>query len=176
MKSLLILLNLCEIAGFIFLIIFILDVLNYFSKEKSNDFKWNNLFTNKYTLTLVICIITIGGYHFIMQTFYRNTQIGSIYEKSEYSEKYYVYLSYSKDSVKLYKLPADITSCLEEYVDSSDNLAHTRQYYISNVYWPNGNILDFDYQEITPNKKSHFCDREGNNYYIELTTEKYSKE
>lgn len=133
----------------------ILDFLSHFIKfiyyklKKVEYVAPEMIISGKYQYIKVILFL-IGFYHIIMSTFFTNTQIGSLYEKSEYSEKYYVYLTYNKKDAKFYKLPADIHSSIDEYEDYNGTIYYYRNYFLTKVYWPNGNILEFDYLEIEP--------------------------
>lgn len=84
-------------------------------------------------------------------------QIGSWLENDWYT-KYYVYLYYDKNDVKNYKLPA------LAYRNGGD-------YFIEEIYWPNGNTIYLD-DEVVPKIKSEVEDTDGNFYYVVLSTEK----
>lgn len=158
-------------------IIVIFDFLTHlikfiYSKLKRIDYTAPKMILSGDYIYIKVLLFLIGFFHIIMSTLFTNTQIGSLYEKSEYTEKYYIYLTYSKNDVKFYKLPADIYSSVDTYEDYNGSTHSVRNYYITKVYWPNGHIMNFDYMEIEPEKQCSVYDFEGNDYYIELTTAK----
>lgn len=155
----------------------LLDFLTHFikfiyHKLKKTDYTAPEMMLSGDYIYLKVILFLIGFFHIIMSAFFTNTQIGSFYEKSEYTEKYYINLTYNKNDVKFYKLPADIHSSIDEYEDYDGTIHSYRNYFLTKVYWPNGNILEFDYVEIEPEEQCSVSDFEGNDYYIELTKNK----
>ncbi len=107
-----------------------------------------------------------------MSLFFTNTQIGDFYEKHEYTEKYYINFSYNRNDIEFYKLTADIFSSVDTYEDLTEGTYTSRNYYITKIYFPDGNTLTFDYEKIIPQKQTSIADIDGNRYYVELTKDK----
>ena len=173
MELLALILTLLAIWAFLVILDFITHFIKFiYYKLKKVEYTAPEMIISGNYQYIKVILFLIGFYHIIMSTFFTNTQIGSFYEKSEYSEKYYVYLTYNKNDVKFYKLPADIHSSIDEYEDYDGTIHSYRNYFLTKVYWPNGNILEFDYLEIEPEEQCSLSDIKGNDYYIELTKNK----
>lgn len=114
-------------------------------------------------LLMVIGIINIGGRYI-----YPSTQIGSLFEKKEYEEAYYVFL-YPEDSKSMnYKLKADVWA----HIESLDGYDGYRTYSLLGVYLDNGKRISFDGEEVFPSERTLVVDESGRYWYVELTTEK----
>ena len=116
---------------------------------------------------------------------YRTTDIGSLYEALEYTEKYYVIMSRQPENStgrKEYTLSAEIER-REDYVGTNERgePEHDLNYHINHLYFPNGGYLSFDYDAaydipeyttILVDKETICTDYKGDEYYITLTKNK----
>ncbi len=127
---------------------------------------------------------------------YETTDIGSYYEATEYTAKYYVIMSREPETNpnrKAYTLPAEIKRKLHEeketfrsstsYLDgeTSEQYVSVPYYHINYLYFPNGGYLTFtydeasenpDYTDIILNEETMVTDYHGDEYYITLTNKK----
>lgn len=90
-----------------------------------------------------------------------NTSIGSPFERSSYTEQYYVYIRENSKQAISYKVKADI-----------QNIDYN--YFIKKIYWNNGGYLSFTdyYNTIYPGEESKCYAIKDDKYYILLTKEK----
>lgn len=123
---------------------------------------------------MVIIIVPMCVISILCVSFYfgaGNTQIGSIFEKHNYQEKYYVYVTENTKQSKRYKIPADIYRIRGSVGDYT--------YFVQKIYWPNGGYIDFTDndniigEKVIPLKEIEVdFSSEHNPIYITLTTEK----
>lgn len=103
-----------------------------------SDFIGEFLANHKGILCLIEVVFVIGFLYSPIAFFgFGNTRIGSVFEKGDYTAKYYVYATSknSSSSVKRYRLPADI-SC-------NGRISDKHYYTILTMYWPNGGYTSF---------------------------------
>ncbi|MDF2800800.1 MAG: hypothetical protein K0S61_703 [Anaerocolumna sp.] len=119
---------------------------------------------------IVLIVLTIA---FIPYTRFGSTNIGSIIEKREYSEYYYINLFKDDLSNENIRLKAKINSSTPSFGDTGE-----RTYYIEEIYLDDGNVIEFynsgDFQSLEIGKKIWIPDDEDNDRYIELTKQKVS--
>lgn len=107
--------------------------------------------------------------------------IGSYFEKSEYTTKYYVNVFENEDRAKNYRLPAEIHIYIE--TDSEDveddrfGYSSSRSYsekhiVLKKIFWPNGGFSYFDDCDLELEHKILCTDQNDNELYIELTNQK----
>ncbi len=120
----------------------------------------------------------------VMQLFnIGNTQIGSFFEKREYTENYIVCMSRDPNDEKNrkeYYLPATI-SRYPDVIDSNtsiewysgeryDTEIEAPQYHLYTIYFENGGYLTFEDDNIViPNKEVRLIAKGGDFYYVTLT-------
>lgn len=130
---------------------------------------------------IAIVVIIIG--HLLVIERWGNTQIGSYFERAEYTEYYYVHLFRGADSSNNEYIPAKIKATnLEDSVqesDGSESASSFRAYFIDEAYLENGSIIKFhDYElygedvMLVPYQRIRVPDDQGAKWYIELTTTK----
>lgn len=134
----------------------------------------------KYLMIFVIISGIIGPLYTPIAIFNAGTtQIGSIIEKREYTENYYVYMRYSEKSEKSYKLKARIRKDTD-YDNSGDTPRTFEGYYIEKLYFKNGGHITFlerdqeanSFEELEPYKETSVTALDGKEYLITLTKEK----
>ncbi len=110
-----------------------------------------------------------------------NEIIGSYFEKPEYYAQYYVNLFPEVNSIKNYRLPADVHvfsiteegETYEEYRGMEHTEIYTIKYLsLKKIYWPNGGYLVFDESHLIMGEKVKCVDQDGKEWFIELTNEK----
>lgn len=121
------------------------------------------------SISLLCFIITI-----IPKTPLGSTQIDSLFEKSEYTEKYYVLMYPGGAKDKNYKVEADITSTIVGYESGSE-----RKYYIEKAYFSNGGYITFynnmDWNDLKVGEKVSILDDKDKYWDIELTKDRVNK-
>lgn len=152
--------NILTIFGFFLTSLFVLAVigviyLQILTKNQTiNDF----YLLEKRNVAIVWVLAIISTILISIQYFSgESSQIGSWLEEDWYTQ-YYVYLYYDKNDVKNYKLPA------LAYRNDGD-------YFIEEIYWPNGNILYLN-EEVIPGVMCEVEDLDYNDYYVILSDEK----
>lgn len=177
-------LNSCAI---VFYIAIILDYLKYFIYERTKEFSLRDRFgkklgSKKAIATIFVATIISLGYSIISIFNIGNTQIGSFWEKKDYEECYYVYMTQNPKETKRYKLKADI--------HHSRHIGEDEHYNILALYFPNGGYITF-YEtddegrlmygdklllnEETCITKQNDEDDTKEEYYITLTNQKAPK-
>lgn len=172
-KILYFILSFFALYSIVIILTFLANIIKtIYSKNRKINISQNKLiFTGDYVYIKII-IFLVGLFHIIMSLFFTNTQIGDFYEKHEYTEKYYINFSYNRNDIEFYKLTADIFSSVDTYEDLTEGTYTSRNYYITKIYFPDGNTLTFDYEKIIPQKQTSIADIDGNRYYVELTKDK----
>ena len=164
---------------------FLWSVIKREIKQKSTAFYISWL------LAFLLCIP-----HIPVLCNYETTDIGSYYEATEYTAKYYVIMSREPETNpnrKAYTLPAEIERRLDEgaetfhsstyYLDGEtyEQDVSTPSYHINYLYFPNGGYLTFTYDEayeepdrtdLLLNEETMVADYHGDEYYITLTNKK----
>lgn len=137
-------------------------IYNDFSeKEKQHKTTTYGLVAWQVIFIMVFVVGAYDSYHFEYGT---NHNIGSIYEATDYTQNFYVLMFPDKDSVKNYKVPAQIYSTMGDT---------GRVYHIECAYMPNGGVIKFDeYQYLIPNKLKAVDDVNEDSWRIELIDEK----
>lgn len=159
----------CSYVSIFYIALMIKGTIEFiYYKLKGMHYEFEIFGDNKTFNKIITVIIILGAIHFYFDTWGGTTQIGAFYEKSDYIEMYYVHFYYNETDVKNYRIRAKIESHVEEIGENT----HKRFYYLDEVYWPNGNIISFDYEEIIPNKIIEVRSQDNNTYYVELTTVK----
>lgn len=145
--------------------------------RKKNRFK-NYHFFEKVLLIFIIASGILGPLYMPFPLFgCGNTNIGSLFEKLEYTENYYVYMRTSDSSSKSYKLEATIRR--DEYGDDEHNFDG---YFIEELRFNNGGFVTFMEKDQTPHpseelelhEEKKLQSLDGDTYYITLTKEKVS--
>lgn len=160
----------CELIFFTILLpsVFIYLYEHYKNKEKI-DFKEviiNNLIEHKLGSAIVTIISIISIINLFCSILYSNTNIGSFYEKDNYFEDFYIFVSKEpfEKSTHIRKVPATIHSVRGGLENNS--------YYI-NSFEINGNKFDIEpAEEIYLNIDTCIYDIEDNRYYVQLTKNK----
>lgn len=127
----------------------------------------------------VYLLFTLGKSTYIKS--YGNEELGSYFEKNEYKTQYYVNIFPENESIKNYRLPAEIHvfSQSEEGPPTQDHFGqeytetYTTKYIILNkVFWPNEGYLYFNDCQLEIGEKILCKDQNGMSWNIELTNEK----
>lgn len=189
MDTLHIILNICSLISLLYILYIIKEIIKNIlrkGKESLNIL----IYDNKIKKILLCVILLIGIGNFILDTWYKKPTIGSFYEKSEYTTKYYIYLYEDDNYINCKKLPAEIectTNIQEKDLDYTITNKYYKTYYINKIFLPSqnpkfpedytiDNCIKFDDTDININKINKVIDTKGNTYYIELTKEKYLSE
>jgi len=176
-------LNICGTILLILLAVWIIGNIKIAISEKSGlkgFFKELNPVNAYKTMSvksrIVVSIIVILGCISIYGNYFGgNTQIGSLWEKSDYRETYYVLLYPKDSSSKNYKVPARIWSHVESYETSYRDdveVRFERIYNLEYVSFQNGGYLYFEDQEIELGEKCSVKDHTGERWEVELTNQK----
>lgn len=119
----------------------------------------------------IIIMAIIGLFHFAIP--YNSTQIGSFFEKSEYTEYYYVHLFPEYSQSKNYLVKAKIRANIEDYGPEDGSERH---YHIEEAYFPNGGKITFneygDFETLRLEKKIYAKDDSGGEWEVVLTSNK----
>ena len=141
--------------------------------------KWDPF--ERYLLIFIIISGILGPLYAPIAIFHAGTtQIGSIIEKREYTENYYVYMRKSETSEKNYKLKARIRKDIN-YMDDGDTSRKFEGYYIEELYFQNGKHITFlesdqetnVLEELEPYTEVSVMAQNGQEYFITLTREKF---
>ncbi len=136
---------------------------------------------------LIMFYIILFGLSFFFYDLYSNTQIGSLFERSNYKEKYWVNLFPNENNDKNYRVPADIIATFYTSENECENNfgvnepceQSERLYLISKAYFNNGGYITFDDTEesesLKINEKVLITDVDGKEWWIELTDKKVIK-
>lgn len=140
----------------------------------------NNFETPSYFIGYAFLFFMLGSWSkgAIANT-YGEERIDSLFEKSEYTTKYYVNLFPDEDSAKNYRLPADIHVYHENH-EGDETLTSVKCIRIEKAYLPNGGYVSFSYNEYNEEdeknlrfgKKVDLTDSSGKNWYVELVDRK----
>ena len=145
-------LNSCAI---VFYIAIILDYLKYFIYERTKEFSLRDRFgkklgSKKAIATIFVATIISLGYSIISIFNIGNTQIGSFWEKKDYEECYYVYMTQNPKETKRYKLKADIHHIVLNHISLKYPEYLFSSYPVTDSQKP-GKVFDpyipFEYQE-----------------------------
>lgn len=130
-------------------------------------------FDIKVVLFSFVCILC-SVISIIPKTQLGSTQIDSLFEKLEYTEKYYVLMYPGGAKDKNYKIEADITSTIVEYESGSE-----RKYYIERAYFSNGGYITFynnmDWKNLKVGERVSILDDKDKYWDIELTKDRVNK-
>ena len=131
-------------------------------------------------LILGYCIFNWSKYKYVRH--YGNEIIGSYWAKPNFTTKYIVKLSKSRDSNKEYTLPAIVT-VFSETIDidygqedrwgQEISESYDEEYImLEKVFFNNGGYLTFEECDLEIGNKIYCIDQEDEGWYIELTKEK----
>lgn len=103
--------------------------------------------------------------------------MGSLIEKNEYAEYYYVNMFPENDKSKKYKVKAEISARYDENESTNNDGNITtydvRHYYIEKADFSNGGYITFNADEpLELNKKVSLVDDDDKNWNIEMINEK----
>ena len=167
-------LQLCLFAGAVFVVIAHLSYLKFIISTrvfKPSFFKCmlinysdsigRAMYENKKTFVVCQIILLLGVFSTFVYPHFENTDIGSILEKSYYTEQYYVYLSERSSPSKSYRLRASITH-------NGDDI-----YLLNTVYWNNGGYFEFDKERVEPGRETQcYSLTDETDYLVTLTYDK----
>lgn len=104
-----------------------------------------------------------------------DAQIGSFFEKNDYTAKYFVNLFPNENEAKNYRLPADI-HIYYEINDNEDSFSTTKCIRLGKIYFPQGGYLIFNddgiNESLTFGEKVSLMDSESKHWDVELIDEK----
>lgn len=168
--------NIGSIIGFFVILFFLFTIIQRtINRIRGIKNEKLNIKFDKKINTLIFISVTCFIINEISSSPLGSTQIGSLIEKPEYTEKYYVYLYPEGSQSKNYKLEADISAKIIKYEEGSE-----REYFIDKAYFPNGGYIAFDYEDnysdpLQIGKRTTFRDNKSKYWDIELTKEKVKK-
>lgn len=159
------------ICEFIFFVVFVPSFIIYLYKfyKKEIDLKdtlLNNLINHKVISTVIIIISIISIVNIFFSVFGSNTNIGSFYEKEDYIEDFYIFISTEPfdSSTSIRKVPATIHSVRGGLENNS--------YYIKSIKINGNEIYIEPSEEVYLNSDTKIYDYEDNIYYVQLTKNK----
>lgn len=166
---------------------FIIEIIKIDNRKGLKDDMFLEFRKNK----LIMFYFLIFGLSFLFYSTYSNTQIGSLFEGSDYQEKYWVNLFQNTENAKNYRVIADITatlSCTEgepidydPFGERGESSKCDRVYIINKAYFNNGGFITFESENdnadysLKLNKKIFITDDNGKEWYVELTNIKADK-
>lgn len=167
-----IVIGLGALGGYIVIATIIFSLLKRLT-SKIKGYENKKLFSNisKVDIIFLVICFTCLLLSIIPSTSLGSTTIGSLFEKEEYEEKYYVYMYPEKSQSENYKLEADIISKMTSRGDDNE-----RGYFIEKVYFPNGGYITFynsiGWESLRIGEKIRTLDDKEKYWDIELTKEK----
>lgn len=128
----------------------------------------------KYILAGIVIVVAIALWVVVKLIIgsYGNEQIGSFFEKSEYTTQYWVYLQPENTAVKSYRVKGDIRRIEGSGGSGEGDYGYPATYRLERIYWDNGGYTYFDDCDITTattNGKGAHCRVDDNiSYTIRL--------
>lgn len=123
----------------------IVAIVSFNSKKPFRDVMNEMAKGNSYIMHISVIFALIIEIIFTVIIFYGNTDIKSIFKRSNFNLEGYVYAFPNSHNAKSYRLKADLTS---------NNILFYQKFWVDKIYFNNGGYIDFTNQEYYEDKES----------------------